>query len=93
MCGKVNSFRELFELELQNAYDCEQKLVKKGLLNMMENAVSPELKSALEQHLQETRTHVARLEQVFSRLGVARDTKDNDIFDEMASAAKDSISN
>ena len=93
MFGKVNSLRELFELELKYAYDCEQKLVKKGLPNMMENAVSPELKSALEQHLQETRTHVARLEQVFSRLGVAPDTKDNDIFDEMASAAKDSISN
>ena len=93
MFGKVNSLRELFELELKYAYDCEQKLVKKGLPNMMENAVSPELKSALEQHLQETRTHVARLEQVFSRLGVAPGTKDNDIFDEMASAAKDSISN
>jgi len=93
MFGKVNSLRELFELELKYAYDCEQKLVKKGLPNMMENAASPELKSALEQHLQETRTHVARLEQVFSRLGVAPDTKDNDIFDEMASAAKDSISN
>jgi len=93
MFGKVNSLRELFELELKYAYDCEQKLVKKGLPNMIENAASPELKSALEQHLQETRTHVARLEQVFSRLGVAPDTKDNDIFDEMASAAKDSISN
>jgi ferritin-like metal-binding protein YciE len=93
MFGKVNSLRELFELELKYAYDCEQKLVKKGLPNMIENAGSPELKSALEQHLQETRTHVARLEQVFSRLGVAPDTKDNDIFDEMASAAKDSISN
>ncbi len=93
MFGKVNSLRELFELELKYAYDCEQKLVKKGLPDMIENAASPELKSALEQHLQETRTHVARLEQVFSRLGVAPDTKDNDIFDEMASAAKDSISN
>jgi len=30
MFGKVNSLRELFELELKCAYDCEQKLVKKG---------------------------------------------------------------
>jgi ferritin-like metal-binding protein YciE len=93
MLGKVNSLRELFELELKYAYDCEQKLVKKGLPNMIENAASPELKSALQQHLQETQTHVARLEQIFSRLGIKPDTKGNDIFDEMASAAKDSISN
>ncbi|MGB7438310.1 MAG: ferritin-like domain-containing protein [Candidatus Acidiferrum sp.] len=93
MLGKVNSLRELFEIELKYAYDCEQKLVKKGLPTMIENAASPELKSALEQHLQETRNHVARLEEIFSRLGQEPDTKGNDIFDKMAAAAKDSISN
>jgi ferritin-like metal-binding protein YciE len=93
MLGKVNSLRELFEIELKYAYDCEQKLVKKGLPTMIENAGSPELKSALEQHLQETRSHVARLEQIFSRLGQEPDTKTNDIFDKISAAAKDSISN
>lgn len=93
MLGKVNSLRELFEIELRYAYDCERKLVKKGLPSMIENAGSPELKSALEQHLQETRRHIARLEQMFSRLGQEPDTKTNDIFDKISGAAKDSISN
>jgi ferritin-like metal-binding protein YciE len=93
MFGKVNSLRELFEIELKYAYDCEQKLVEKGLPSMIENASSQELKSALQEHLQETRNHVVRLEHIFSALGKEPDTKGNDILDEMTSAAKDSISN
>lgn len=90
---KVKSLRELFELELRYAYDCEQKLVKKGLPSMIENANSPELRSALQAHLQETQTHVARLERVFSTIRIEPDTKGNSILDEMTKAAKDSISN
>ncbi len=93
MFGKVNSLRELFEIELKYAYDCEQKLVEKGLPSMIENASSQELKSALQQHLQETRNHVVRLEHIFSALGKEPDTKGNDVLDELTSAAKDSISN
>jgi ferritin-like metal-binding protein YciE len=36
---------------------------------MIEKAQSPELRSALESHLQETRGHVTRLEQVFQMHG------------------------
>lgn len=89
---KIESLRDLFEIELQYAYDCEQKLVKKGLPGMIKNAFSPELRQALEQHLEETRMQVTRLEKVFSILGAKADTKDNDVFDEMASAAEDSVS-
>jgi ferritin-like metal-binding protein YciE len=93
MMGKVKSLRELFELELRYAYDCEQKLVKKGLPSMIESAQSSELKSALQQHLSETQTHVTRLERVFAAVGAQPDTKGNGIFDELAKAAKDSVSN
>jgi len=93
MFGKVKSLNELFEIELRYAYDCEKKLVEKGLPAMIENANSTELRSAFEHHLQETRKHITRLELVFSALGVQPDTKSNDVLDEMASAAKDSISN
>jgi len=93
MLGKVKSLRELFGIELSYAYDCEKKLVEKGLPEMIESATSRELRSALEEHLQQTRTHVTRLERVFSAIGTAPDTKTNDIFDKMASAAKDSKSN
>lgn len=90
---KVKSLRELFELQLRYAYDCEQKLVKKGLPSMIENTNSPELRGALQAHLQETQTHVSRLERVFSAIRVQPDPKGNGILDEMSKAAKDSVSN
>ena len=93
MLGKVKSLQELFEIELRYAYDCERKLVDKGLPTMIEAAGSPELRSALEQHLEETRAHVARLASVFQAMGIEAKTKDNDVVDELMSAAKDSASN
>ncbi len=89
---KVKSLRDLFGIELCYAYDCEQKLVKKGLPEMIESASSQQLRSALQQHLEETRTHVTRLDRVFAAAGMEPNTKGNDILDKMMSAAKDSVS-
>jgi ferritin-like metal-binding protein YciE len=89
---KIESLRDLFDIELCYAYDCEQKLVKKGLPTMIQAAASPELKQALEQHLQETKNQVARLERVFSNARLEAKTKRNEIVDEMESAVKDTIS-
>src|SRR5271165_2134797 len=91
MFGKVRSLRELFEIELRYAYDCEQKLVEKGLPGMIEHASTNQLRSALEQHLQETRTQVTRLERVFSLMGVEPEVESNAII-ELTSAAKASVS-
>jgi ferritin-like metal-binding protein YciE len=93
MFGNVKSLRELFEIELRYAYDCEKKLVEKGLPTMIEKASSPELRTALQHHLGETRNQVARVERVFASIGVEPNNKGNDIVDEMMSAAKDSASN
>lgn len=89
---KISNLRDLFELELRYMYDCEQKLVKKGLPTMIENSSSPELRNALQQHLEETRVHVQRLERAFSVLGADPKTEGNDVFDEMADVVKDTIS-
>ena len=93
MLGHIKSLRELFEIELRYAYDCEQKLVEKGLPAMIEKASSPELRTALEHHLTETKNQAARLQRVFTSVGIEPDTKSNDIVDKMMSAAKDSASN
>ena len=93
MLGHIKSLRELFEIELRYAYDCEQKLVEKGLPAMIEKASSPELRTALEHHLTETKNQAARLQRVFTSVGIEPDTKGNDIVDKMMSAAKDSASN
>jgi len=88
---KIQNLRDLFENELRYLYDCEQKLVKKGLPTMIENSTSPELRNALELHLQETRRHVERLERVFSTIGANAKAENNDVFDEMADAVKETI--
>jgi ferritin-like metal-binding protein YciE len=93
MFGNVKSLRELFEIELRYAYDCEQKLVEKGIPSMIENANSQELRDALQSHLQETQRQVARLDQVFASVRIEPSTKSNDILDKLISAAKDSVSN
>jgi ferritin-like metal-binding protein YciE len=87
----IESLRDLFEFKLKCAYDCEQKLVKKGIPGMIKGATSPELKSALEHHLEETRAHVSRLDRVFQSIGVEADTEDNDVIDEMIDGAEDMI--
>lgn len=93
MLGTVKNLRELFELELRYAYDCEKKLTDKGLPAMIEKAQSTQLKSALREHLTETQGHVRRLERIFSDLGVKPDTKDNAVLDKLMGTAKDSASN
>ena len=75
MFGKIQSLRELFEIGVSCAYDCETKLVEKGLPTMIDNATSRDLRTALEHHLQETQNQVNRLERVFSVMGKERTQK------------------
>lgn len=89
---KAKSMEDLFELGLRQAYDTEQKLVKKGLPSMVKASTSSELKNAFSEHLEETRDHVTRLEQVFSIIGKKAEKEDNDIFDEMSDEVEDKIS-
>jgi ferritin-like metal-binding protein YciE len=59
---------ELFLHEVRDLYDAEQRLTK-AIPKLIEAAHATELKRALETHLGETETHVARLEQIFGLLG------------------------
>ncbi len=65
---KLESLHELFLTELQDMYDAENELTK-ALPKMAEKANYPELKSSIEQHLEQTRNHAQRLEEVFRSLG------------------------
>jgi len=53
--------------ELKDLYNAEQQLVK-ALPKMAKNVESEELSEAFSNHLEETKNHVARLEEVFQRL-------------------------
>lgn len=65
---KLNSLHDLYITELRDLYDAENRILK-ALPKMAEAASSPELKSAFEEHLQQTRTQTSRLEQIFQKLG------------------------
>jgi len=53
--------------ELRDTYDAEKQLTK-ALPKMAKAANSPELREAIESHLEETRHQVERLEQVFESI-------------------------
>src|SRR4029077_5748189 len=72
---KDGMLKEFFKDEIKDIYWAEKHLVK-TLPKMAKAATSPELKEAFTNHLEETKVHVERLEQVF------------EIMDEKAQAKK-----
>jgi ferritin-like metal-binding protein YciE len=61
-------FHSVFVDELRDAYDAEKQLIK-ALPKLAKAATSSVLRDAFESHLEETRGHVERLEQVLEGLG------------------------
>jgi ferritin-like metal-binding protein YciE len=65
--AQAGTLHEAFIEELRDAYDAEKQLIK-ALPKMAKAAASTDLRTAFETHLEETRGHVERLEQVFESL-------------------------
>jgi len=65
---KVNSLKQLYVEELKDAYDAEHQIVK-ALPKIIKAASTPKLREALQAHLEQTKGHVQRLEQIFDGLG------------------------
>jgi ferritin-like metal-binding protein YciE len=63
----VKSVQDLLVNELRDIYDAEKQLVK-ALPKMARAASSEQLRQAFQEHLEETRNQVQRLEQVFEGL-------------------------
>jgi ferritin-like metal-binding protein YciE len=64
---KVNQLRELYVEELRDLYSAEKQLVK-ALPKMAKAATASDLRSGFEEHLEQTKGHVSRLEQIFDSL-------------------------
>ena len=64
---KLDTLQKLYVEELRDLYNAENQLLK-ALPKMAKAASSEELKNAFEKHLEQTETHVERLEQVFEEL-------------------------
>jgi ferritin-like metal-binding protein YciE len=64
---KLDTLQKLYTSELRDLYNAENQLLK-ALPKMAKAASSEELKNAFEKHLEQTKSHVERLEQVFEEL-------------------------
>ena len=64
---KLDTLQKLYASELRDLYNAENQLLK-ALPKMAKAASSEELKNAFEKHLEQTKSHVERLEQVFEEL-------------------------
>ena len=62
------ALRDLYLGELKDLYDAEHRLIK-ALPKMAEAAESAELRQGFESHLEQTKQHALRLEQIFERMG------------------------
>ena len=66
--AKVTTMEELFLDEIRDLYDAEKQLTK-ALPEMAKAATSEELRNAFEEHLEQTKNQVQRLERIFEGLG------------------------
>jgi ferritin-like metal-binding protein YciE len=64
----MHTLDDLFLVQLRDLYSAENQIVK-ALPKMAKAASSEELRSAFDEHLEQTKGHVERLEEIFDRLG------------------------
>jgi ferritin-like metal-binding protein YciE len=66
---KLKSLEDLLHYELKDLYSAENQLVK-ALPKMAKAATNEELKAGFEEHLEQTRGHVERLDQIAGMIGI-----------------------
>jgi len=66
---KMKTLNDLLVHEIKDIYSAEKQLLR-ALPKMASAATSPELQQALEDHLEETKVQVERLEQIMSSLEI-----------------------
>lgn len=66
----LNTLQDLYVEQLRDLYSAETQLIQ-ALPSMASAASHDSLRTAFEDHLEETQEHVSRLEHVFSELGIS----------------------
>jgi ferritin-like metal-binding protein YciE len=69
MAEEMNPVEAMLADQLKDLYSAENQIIK-ALPKMAKNATSEQLRVAFERHLEETRNHVARLEQIGEDMGI-----------------------
>ncbi len=67
MAEERHPLHELFEDQIKDLYSAENQILK-ALPKMAKSSTNAQLRTAFERHLEETRGHVARLEQIAEEL-------------------------
>ena len=65
--AEEKAFTELFEDQIKDLYSAEKQIIQ-ALPKMAKKTTNPQLRAGFEKHLEETRGHVARLEQIAEEL-------------------------
>lgn len=65
----LDTMRDLFIRQLKDLYSAESQLTK-ALPRMAKGAADEELRAAFEGHLEETKMHVARIEEIFEAVSL-----------------------
>ncbi len=65
---ETNRLKHLYVEELKDLYSAENQMVK-ALPKMIKAATSEDLRAGFEEHLEQTKGHVSRLEEIFQALG------------------------
>ena len=65
---EIDTLQKLYVEELKDLHSAERQIIQ-ALPKMIKAASSPDLKSALQEHLEITREQLARLDQIFEKLG------------------------
>lgn len=65
---KMTKYEDLLKHEIEDLYDAERQIVE-ALPKMIESASSEELAQAFEDHLEQTKEQVRRLERIFEAIG------------------------
>jgi len=88
--ARPESLNDLFIQKLRHVYDAEQRLTK-ALPKLADAATSPQLKQAFNTHLQETQTHVERVQQLFAFCNEKPNADTNDNIKGIINAGDDVI--
>ena len=88
--ANIEDLRTLYVANLKKALDMEQKITD-ALPKMIEKSTDPDLTSAFETHLQETRGHIAKVEALLHRSTGEASTETCKVINGLTTEAADTI--
>lgn len=88
--ANVDNLRKLYISELQRMYSAEVQIAQ-ALPRMIVAAIEPQLRLALETHLEQTRNHVIRVEEILSQRNGSLEPKKNKSIAALISEGQDVI--